>query len=234
MVVLKAQGFSQRVGVDYLETFSPVVKLNTLRTVLAIAAKRNMHMHSGDIETAFLNANLQEEIYMRQPKGAEDGTPRVMRLLKSTYGLKHASREWHKLFHKTLSSLGMQRATSDTSLYMMNHPVHGICIVLVYVDDILIVSNPLKWVESAKRAIGNQFRMTDFGEAKFILGMDIIMNREAGTITLSKEQYTKEILEKYGMLDIMPCKVPMAPTHYRDREDAYDQDKVGSPRGRWA
>ena len=85
---LVAQGFSQRAGVDYSETFSPVVKLNTPRTVLAIAAKRNMHMHSADIETAFLNADLQEEIYMRQPKGAEDGTPRVMRRLKSIYGLK--------------------------------------------------------------------------------------------------------------------------------------------------
>jgi histone deacetylase 1/2 len=83
-----AQGFSQRAGVDYSETFSQVVKLNTLRTVLAIAAKRNMHMHSADIETAFLNANLQEEIYMRQPRGAKDGTPPVMRLMKSIYGPK--------------------------------------------------------------------------------------------------------------------------------------------------
>jgi hypothetical protein len=186
-----------------------------------------MHMHSADIETAFLNAELQEEIYMRQPKRAEDGTPRVMRLLKSIYGLKQASREWYKLFHQTLSSLGLKRANSDTSLYTTNHPMHGICIVLVYVDDFLIVSDSLKWIESAKRAIGDQFRMTDdFGEAKFILGMDIVRNKEAGTIILSQEQYTKEILEKYGMLDSTPSKVPMAPTHYRDEEVASDQDKM--------
>jgi histone deacetylase 1/2 len=153
---LVAQGFSQRPEGDYSETFSHVVKLSTLRTVLAIVAKRNMHMHSADIETAFLNIDLQHEICMRQPKGAEDG---VMRLLKNIYGLKQASREWYKLFHQTLSSLGMQRATSDTSLYTMNYPVHGICIVLVYVDDILIVSDSLKWIESAKRAIGDQFRI---------------------------------------------------------------------------
>jgi hypothetical protein len=100
-----------------------------------------MHMHSADIETAFLNADLQEEIYMRQPRGVEDGTARVMRLLKSIYGLKQASREWYKLFHQTLSSLGLKRAISDTSLYTMNHHVHGICIVMVYVDDILIHSH---------------------------------------------------------------------------------------------
>jgi hypothetical protein len=153
-----------------------------------------MHMHTADIETVFLNAYLQEEIYMRQPRGAEDGTPRVMRLLKSIYGLKQASREWYKLFHHTLSSLGLKRATSDTNLHTMTLQVQGICIVLVYVDDILIVSYSLKWFESAKRAIGEQFRMTDFGEAIFILGMDIVRSRKAWTDSISKEQYTKEIL----------------------------------------
>jgi hypothetical protein len=102
---------------------------------------------------------------MRLPRWAEDGTPRVMRLLKSIYGLKQASREWYKMFHRTLSSLGLKRATSYTSLYTMNHPVHGICIILVYVNDLLIVLDSLEWITSAKRAIGEQFRMTDFGEA---------------------------------------------------------------------
>jgi hypothetical protein len=83
-------------------------------------------MHSVDIETTFLNADLQEEIYMRQPRGAKDGTPRVMRVLKSIYGLKHTSREWYKLSHQTLPSLGLKRATSETSLYTVNNPVHGI------------------------------------------------------------------------------------------------------------
>jgi hypothetical protein len=211
---LVAQGFSQRAGVDYSETFSPVVKLSTLRTVLAIAAKRNMHMHFADIETAFLYADFQEDIYMRQPKGAEDGTPRVMRLLKSIYGLKQASREWYKLLHRILSSLGLKRATSDTILYTMNHQVHSICIIVVYVDGLLIVSNSLEWITSARRVIGEQFHMTDFDVAKLILGMDIVRNREVGTICLSQEQYTKVILEKYGMLDSALSKIPMAPTHY--------------------
>jgi hypothetical protein len=103
-----------------------------------------MHIHSADIETAFLNADFQEEIYMRQPRGAEDGTPRVMRLLKGIDGLKQASREWYKLFQWTLSSLGLKQATSDTNLYTLNHPIHGICIILVYVDDLLIVSDSLE------------------------------------------------------------------------------------------
>jgi hypothetical protein len=152
---LVARGFSQRGGFNCSETFSPVVKLSTLHTVLAIAAKQNLHMQSADIETVFLNANLQEEIYMRQPRGAHNGTPRVMRMLKSIYRLKQPSGKWYKELHQTLSYFGLKRATSDTSLYTMNHPMHGTRIVLLHVEDILIVSESLKWIESAKRAIGD-------------------------------------------------------------------------------
>jgi hypothetical protein len=88
------------------------------------------------------------------------------RLLKSIYAQKHASRQWYKLFHVALSSLAFNRATSDTNLYTINHHVHGISIVLLSVDDTLIVSDSVKIIESTKRAIKKQFRMTDFGEAK--------------------------------------------------------------------
>jgi hypothetical protein len=94
---MAAQRFIQRAWVDISEKFSPVVKLSTMSTVLTIAG--NMLMHSGHIETAFLSAHLLHGIYMRQSRGAEDGTPRVMRLLKSIYGRSHASRGWSKLFH---------------------------------------------------------------------------------------------------------------------------------------
>jgi hypothetical protein len=145
-----------------LETFSLIVTLNTMRTVLSIAAKRNMHIHSANIETTFLNVDFQEEIYMRKPRGAEDGTPRVMLMLKSIYGSKQASREMDKLLHPTLSSLGLKRFTFDNHLYTINHPLRGICLVPVHVDDLLIVSDSLKWIETAKGAIREQFRMTDF------------------------------------------------------------------------
>jgi hypothetical protein len=102
-----------------------------------------MHAHSDDIKTAFFDVDLQEEIFMRLPKGAFDGTSRVLRLLKSTYDLKQASRELYSLFNTILTSLGLQRSTSDTNLYSIHHPLHGICIVLVYVDDILVVSDSL-------------------------------------------------------------------------------------------
>eukprot|EP00873_Tetraselmis_striata_P025534 jgi/Tetstr1/445798/TSEL_033444.t1 len=223
---LVAQGFSQQAGVDYHATFSPVVKLSTLRTCLTVAAARGMHIHHIDIETAFLNASLKEEIYMRQPKGAEDGTDNVLPLLKSIYGLKQASREWYELIHKTLTGLGLARSNSDTSMYNMNHPRYGICIVLVYVDDILVVSDSVEWIRSAKSAIGDEFNMTDFGEAAFVMGMDLTRCWASGTIRLSQEQYTLELLEKHGMQDCSPAKTPMGSGHYKDLASASDADKA--------
>eukprot|EP00873_Tetraselmis_striata_P018768 jgi/Tetstr1/439032/TSEL_027524.t1 len=91
----------------------------------------------------------------------------------------------------------------------MNHPRYGICIVLVYVDDILVVADYVDWIRSAKSAIGAEFNMTDFGEASFVLGMDLTRCWASGTIRLSQEQYTLDLLEKYGMQDCSPAKTPM-------------------------
>jgi hypothetical protein len=97
-------------------------------------AARGMNAHSTDTETAFLNADLHEEIFMRHPKGVVDGNAHVLRLLKRIYGLKQASREWYSLFHTTLTSRGLKRSASDTNMYSMNYSAHGICIFIVYVD----------------------------------------------------------------------------------------------------
>jgi hypothetical protein len=126
---LVAQGFSLCHCVDYPNTFFSAVKLSTLRIVIALTmATRGMHAHLPDIETAFLNVYLQEKIFMRQQKGAAYGTPRVLRLLKSIYGLKHASREWYSLFNTTLTTLGLKHSTYDANLYSVHHPVHGISV----------------------------------------------------------------------------------------------------------
>jgi hypothetical protein len=139
-----------------------------------------------------------------------------MRLLKSIYGLRQTSREWHSLFHTTLAALGLQRSTFDPNMYSMNHPVHGTCIVMACVDDIFAVSDSLDWVSVAKAHIRLQFNITYFGLATSIMSIDITRDLHASTFWLSQEQYTtKELLEKYGMLDNNPFTLPMFATHYR-------------------
>eukprot|EP00873_Tetraselmis_striata_P017930 jgi/Tetstr1/438194/TSEL_026794.t1 len=140
---------------------------------------------------------------MRQPKGAEDGTDNVLRLLKSIYGLKQASRAWHELIHKTFIGLGLARFNSDTGMYIMNH-THA----------------------KRKSAIGAEFNMTHFGEAAFVLGMDLTRCSASGTIRLSQEQYTPELLEKYGMQDFSLAKTPMGSGHNKNLACAINADKA--------
>eukprot|EP00873_Tetraselmis_striata_P026749 jgi/Tetstr1/447013/TSEL_034471.t1 len=123
-------------------------------------------------------------------------------------------------------SLGLARSNSDTNMYSMNHPRYGIYIVLVYVDDILVVSDSVDWIRSAKSATGAEFNMTDFGEAAFVLGMDLTRCWAASTIRLSQEHYTLELLEKYGMQDCSPARTPMGSGYYKDLASASDADKA--------
>ena len=103
---LVAQGYSQIPGMDYFETFAPVVRHDSLRAMLAIAAIRNLEIRQLDIKGAYLNGDLQEEIYMRQPEGFDDGSGRVCRLYKTLYGLKQSGREWNRKLNKRLTELG--------------------------------------------------------------------------------------------------------------------------------
>jgi Reverse transcriptase (RNA-dependent DNA polymerase) len=114
-----AKGYSQHPGFDYLETFAPTVHLSAIRTILAIAAIQDLHLHSIDISHAFLNGDLEEEIYMEQPAGFEVGGPdHVCRLKKSLYGLKQAGRVWNKKLHSTLEKIGFTQLQSENSVYI--------------------------------------------------------------------------------------------------------------------
>ncbi|PNF31714.1 hypothetical protein B7P43_G13202 [Cryptotermes secundus] len=115
---LVIKGFNQRKGIDYSATFSPVVKWETIRSVISVAAKEKMYMTQFDVSTAFLYGDLEEIIYMKQPEGFEDGTNRVCKLKKSLYGLKQAPRCWNRRFGKFLSNQGFQASKEDPCLYV--------------------------------------------------------------------------------------------------------------------
>lgn len=131
---LVARGFSQREGIDYQETFSPVVRTATIRILLAIAQHRGWNVYQMDVTAAFLNGVVDEDIYMIQPPGCEDGTRRVCKLNKAIYGLKQASRTWYPVLHRNLTNLGFKRVESDYGLYVKSTN-KGKMIISVYVDD---------------------------------------------------------------------------------------------------
>ena len=143
---LVAKGYTQKEGIDYVETFSPVAKMVTVKMILALAAKKKWILHQLDISNAFLNGDLNEEIYMDLPPGyaerKENNLPpnAVLRLKKSIYGLKQASRQWFEKFSSAILSLGFEKINSDHTLFLSTSS-RGIIILLVYVDDILIASD---------------------------------------------------------------------------------------------
>jgi len=139
---LVARGFTQQEGIDYLETFSPVVKLATVRLVLTIAVTRGWFIHQLDVHNAFLNEILQEKVYMEQPPSFSHPTlsSHVFQLHKSIYGLKQAPRVWYTKLSDNLISVGFQAPATDTSLFIYSNG-HDLIYVLVYVDDILLTGN---------------------------------------------------------------------------------------------
>lgn len=202
-----ARGCSQKRGFDYAETYAPVAKLSTLRILLSIANHFDMHIHQMDVKGAFLNGDLDEEIYMVSPEGFETGN-KVCKLQKAIYGLKQASRMWNEKFHRFVTRIGFKRCSSDYCLYTKFE--NGIrCYILLYVDDLLIVCDDDKLVRVIKQMLTREFDMTDIGAVNTFLGIHIERDRKNGIIQLSQSQYLSKVLNKFGMNDCKPASTPI-------------------------
>ena len=197
-----AKGYSQVEGVDFDETFSPVIKYQSLRTLMAIANEEDMHVHHMDVTTAFLYGELEEDVYMHQAEGqVKPGEEHlVCKLQKSIYGLKQSPRCWNKKVHACLTANGFTATKSDPALYIKGKGNEK-TILGLYVDDIPIASKSLAALESAKLVLMTAFKMTDFGEVSTILGIQITRDREKGILTMSQGKYAAEVLKRFNMTD---------------------------------
>jgi hypothetical protein len=207
---LVALGCSQIPGIDFTETFAPVVRLESMRAALAIAALQDLEIIQMDIRGAYLNGELKEEIYMRQPPGFDDGTGRVWKLLKTIYGLKQSGREWNREFDRKLTSIQLTKTAVDHCVYFRERDGERTW-VTVWVDDLLILSTSRKEAEKTKIEIEGLFETKDLGEPRKIIGIEIARDRDAGTITLSQRHYIETLLAKYGLTDAKPLATPMDP-----------------------
>lgn len=206
---LVARGFSQKFGFDYTETYSPVAKLDTLRTVLALANHKNMVVHQMDVATAFLNGKLDEEIYMVQPEGFERGDGLVCRLDKSLYGLKQASKAWNDRFHGFIvERLGFTRSANDQCLYLKQIGKETV-ILVIYVDDVVLAGSTLRAVEAVKRCLATEFQMTDGGEIRCFLGMCIDRDVEGKVLKISQRRFLEDLLRRFGMDECKPVSTPL-------------------------
>ncbi|XP_074298256.1 uncharacterized protein LOC141629094 [Silene latifolia] len=207
---LVAKGFTQKDGIDYKETFSPVSKKDSLRIVLALVAHYDLELHQMDVKTAFLNGELEKEVYMDQPEGfASPGNEdKVCRLRKSIYGLKQASRQWYLKFNDTITSYGFVEITVDRCIYIKISGSRFIILVL-YVDDILLAANDLGMLHDVKKYLSKNFEMKDMGETSYVIGIEIFRDRSQGLLRLSQKAYIDKVLERYRMNECSAGIVPI-------------------------
>jgi hypothetical protein len=201
------RGFTQRSGVDYNETFSPVVKSVTVRTMLATAVSRTCLIQQLDVKNAFLHGTLSETVFCCQPTGFADPAhlDLVCRLHKSLYGLKQAPRAWYIRFATFLTTLGFLEAKSDTSLFIFRHGSDTVYLLL-YVDIILTASST-ELLRHTISALQREFTMKDLGPLHHFLG--ITVERRPAGLFLHQRTYTLDNLERAVMTDCKPCTTPV-------------------------
>ncbi|KAL0386674.1 UNVERIFIED_CONTAM: Retrovirus-related Pol polyprotein from transposon TNT 1-94 [Sesamum latifolium] len=176
----------------------------------AIVAHLDLELFQMDVKTAFLNGELDEEIYMDQPEGFQEmGQKRkVCRLKRSIYGLKQSSRQWYYRFHRAITSIGFTMVEEDHCVYVKRSE-KNFMILSLYVDDILLAGNNMEMIVATQKWLSSTFEMKDMGEAEYIVGVKIHRDRSKKLLSLSQETYIKRIIERFHMHNANPVDTPM-------------------------
>ncbi|CAH9069453.1 unnamed protein product [Cuscuta europaea] len=198
-------------GIDYSETFAPVAKMVTVRTILAVAASCHWELHQMDVDNAFLHGDLHEEVYMHLPPGFSVSSPgKVCRLLRSLYGLRQAPRCWFSKLTTSLRKYGFCQSHADYSLFTLRRDRQILC-VLIHVDDLLIMGNDRDMIMAFKAFLATSFPVKDLGIMKYFLGIEVARNSTG--IFLCQRKYVLDILAETGLTGARPVSFPMIQNH---------------------
>jgi histone deacetylase 1/2 len=220
---LVAKGFKQRYGIDYEDTFSPVVKAATIRVVLAISVSQGWSLRQLDVKNAFLHGVLDEEVYMKQPPGfADPNFPNhICKLDKALYGLKQAPRAWFSRLSSKLHAFGFKASKADTSLFIYQRS--GITIfVLIYVDDIIVTSSSDAAISALLKDLNTHFAIKDLGPLHYFLGLEVKQIPDG--LLLTQEKYASDLLTKVGMIHCNSVSTPLSST---ESLSLHDGDLLG-------
>jgi Reverse transcriptase (RNA-dependent DNA polymerase) len=205
---LVVKGYNQTYGIDYDETFAPVSKMSTVRTLISMAVNGGWKLHQLDVKNAFLHRDLMEEVYMEIPPGfgTTQTIGKVCRLKKSLYGLKQSPRAWFDRFRKVMISLGYQQINADHTVFSRQHGGH-ITMLAVYVNDMIITGDDEGEIAQLKARLGEEFEVKDLRQLIYFLGIEIARGAEG--IVLSQRKYVLDLPTETGMLGCRPAVSPI-------------------------
>lgn len=232
---LCARGFLQKPGIDYTDTFAPVVRCDSLRILLATVATKDLELAQFDVQTAFLYGELEEQIYMEVPEGLDVKEEEsksakkksfVCKLSKALYGLKQAPRCWNKKFSEFLRQYSFKETDAEQCIFVGTFD-DSVVYLALYVDDGLIAAKSKKVIKSVLTCLENAFKIT-VGVTKIFVGLQIERDRSNKSISLHQKAYIKKILERFRMVDAKPVSTPADPhtTLYPVSDDDVKSESV--------
>ena len=206
--MLFRSGYAQKQGVDYDEVFAPVARIETVRILFALAAQGDWEVHHMDVKSAFLNGDLQEEVYVHLPPGFTEAAQagKVLGLKKALYGLKQAPRAWNAKLDQELNALGFHRSTIEHAVYKRGTG-SSLLLVGVYVDDLIICGPDKQKIAEFKEQMKKIFSMSDLGLLSYYLGMEVKQDKDH--ITVCQRAYAAKIVETCRMTGCNPVDTPM-------------------------
>lgn len=202
-----AKGFNQVEGVDYFDSFSSVAKSVTVKFFLVVAALKGYFFYQLDVNNTFFHGYLQEHVYMNPPPSYSVPKGHVCKLLCSLYGLKQASRQWNIELTTQLLSIGFVASEYDHCLFVHSDK-DGFVALLVYVDDILVMSSFVDLINQVKSFLHAQFTIKDIGPAKYFLGLEIARSKKG--IYINQRKYILDLVTEAELYGSKPCPTPMS------------------------
>lgn len=204
---LVARGFNQEYGVNYFDTYAPVVKNSSVRLLMSISAEIGMCVEQIDIRNAYVNSDLEDEVYMDPPEGLEiDKSTSVLKLKKSLYGLRQSAHKWSKCLNTVLRKMKFERLKSESCIYKRGARSDMI-ILAIYVDDIILFASNNECVQQVKKEIQSAFEIEDIGPCEKVIGMEVKCSNNE--IVLSQSFLIESVLKSAGLLNCKGRKTPL-------------------------
>ncbi|CAL8134899.1 unnamed protein product [Prunus armeniaca] len=216
---LVAKGYVQKPGIDYNETFAPVARLDTIKTLIALAAQKDWKLYQLEVKSAFLNRKLQEKVYVEQPEGfvVQGKEDRVYRQHKALYGLKQAPRAWYGEIDSYFAECGFEKSLSEATLYTETRGENDVLILSIYVYDIVYTGSNQGMLNEFKKDMKEKYEMTDLGLFHHFLGMRVIQTDSS--IFIHQRKYASSLLNKFGLTDCKPVSIPLVATEKLIKDD---------------